>query len=51
MTTEPRVRASARLTLASKVFHGRKDELCQCCYKGMEGRPGALGPVLECVTL
>ncbi|MFE3947784.1 hypothetical protein ACFXPV_38895, partial [Streptomyces sp. NPDC059118] len=40
----------ARHTLADKIFHGREDELCQCCHKDMEGLPGALGPVLNHIT-
>ncbi|GAB2830409.1 hypothetical protein GCM10022221_31410 [Actinocorallia aurea] len=38
----------SRHALASRIFHGKKGELY---YKGMEDQLGALGLVLNCVTL
>ncbi len=40
-----------RHALAGKVCHGKKGELYQRYYKGMEDQLGALGLVLNCVTL
>ncbi|MFI7048779.1 Tn3 family transposase [Streptosporangium sandarakinum] len=40
-----------RHALAGKIFHGRKGEVYQRYYKGMEDQPGALGLGLNCVTL
>jgi hypothetical protein len=40
----------SRHALAGKVFHGRKGEVYQRYYKGMEDQLGALGLVLNCVT-
>ncbi|MGW6501358.1 Tn3 family transposase [Nonomuraea angiospora] len=41
----------SRHALAGKIFHGRKGEIYQRYYKGMEDQLGALGLVLNCVTL
>ncbi|MFG2246377.1 Tn3 family transposase [Spirillospora sp. NPDC048823] len=41
----------SRHALAGKVFHGRKGEIYQRYYKGMEDQLGALGLVLNCITL
>ncbi len=41
----------SRHALAGKIFHGRKGEVYQRYYKGMEDQLGALGLVLNCVTL
>jgi TnpA family transposase len=41
----------SRHALAGKIFHGRKGEVYQTYYKGMEDQLGALGLVLNCVTL
>jgi TnpA family transposase len=41
----------SRHALAGKIFHGKKGELYQRYYKGMEDQLGALGLVLNCVTL
>ncbi|ROO86434.1 TnpA family transposase [Actinocorallia herbida] len=41
----------SRHALASRIFHSKKGELYQRYYKGMEGQLGALGLVLNCVTL
>ncbi|MGV9386442.1 Tn3 family transposase [Nonomuraea sp. NPDC003707] len=41
----------SRRALAGKIFHGRKGEVYQRYYKGMEDQFGALGLVLNCVTL
>ncbi|MFC7713137.1 Tn3 family transposase [Nonomuraea recticatena] len=40
-----------RHALASRIFHGKKGELYQRYHKGMEDQLGALGLVLNCVTL
>jgi hypothetical protein len=40
-----------RHALAAKIFHGKKGEIYQRYYKGMEDQPGALGLMLNCVTL
>lgn len=34
-----------------KLFHGKKGEIYQRYYKGMEDQLGALGLVLNCITL
>ncbi len=44
-------RQESRHALASSIFHGKKGELYQRYYKGMEDQLGALGLVLNCVTL
>ncbi|TDD36483.1 hypothetical protein E1286_38280 [Nonomuraea terrae] len=41
----------SRHALAGKIFHGRKGEIYQRYHKGMEEQLGALGLVLNCVTL
>jgi hypothetical protein len=41
----------SRHALAAKIFHGKKGELYQRYHKGMEDQLGALGLVLNCVTL
>lgn len=41
----------SRHALAGKVFHGRKGEIYQRNHKGMEDQLGALGLVLNCITL
>ncbi|MEU8319627.1 Tn3 family transposase [Nonomuraea sp. NPDC048881] len=41
----------SRHALAGKIFHGKKGEIYQRYYKGMEDQLGALGLVLNCVTL
>ncbi|MEV0234173.1 transposase [Nonomuraea sp. NPDC050786] len=41
----------SRHALAGKIFHGRKGEVYQRYYKGMEDQLGALGLMLNCVTL
>ncbi|WP_433445004.1 Tn3 family transposase [Nonomuraea sp. CA-141351] len=41
----------SRHALAGKIFHSRKGEIYQRYYKGMEDQLGALGLVLNCVTL
>lgn len=41
----------SRHALAGKLFHGKKGELFQRYHKGMEDQLGALGLVLNCVTL
>ncbi len=40
-----------RHDLARHLFHGRKGELRQAYREGMEDQLGALGLVLNCVTL
>ena len=40
-----------RHALARHVFHGRKGELRQAYHDGMEDQLGALGLVLNCITL
>ncbi|WP_202126077.1 Tn3 family transposase [Actinomadura physcomitrii] len=40
----------SRHALAGKLFHGRKGEIYQRYYKGMEDQLSALGLVLNCVT-
>jgi TnpA family transposase len=40
-----------RHALARHVFHGRKGELRQAYHDGMEDQLGALGLVLDCITL
>ena len=40
-----------RHALAEKVFHGRKGQLYQRYYEGMEDQLGALGIVLNCLVL
>jgi TnpA family transposase len=40
-----------RHSLAAAIFHGKKGELYQHYYKGMEDQLGALGLVLNCVVL
>lgn len=40
-----------RHDLAATIFHGRKGELRQHYYKGMEDQLGALGLVLNCMVL
>lgn len=40
-----------RHALAEKVFHGRKGQLFQRYYQGMEDQLGALGIVLNCLVL
>ena len=40
-----------RHSLGRHVFHGRKGELCQAYHAGMEDQLGALGLVLNCITL
>jgi TnpA family transposase len=40
-----------RHSLAGTIFHGKKGELYQRYYKGMEDQLGALGRVLNCVVL
>ncbi|GAA3219788.1 Tn3 family transposase [Nonomuraea helvata] len=41
----------SRHALAGKIFRGKKGEIYQRYYKGMEDQLGALGLVLNCVTL
>jgi len=41
----------AATTLARHIFHGRRGELHRAYHTGMEGTLGALGLVLNCVTL
>lgn len=41
----------SRHALAGRIFHGKKGELYQRYYKGTEDQLGALGLVLNCVTL
>jgi TnpA family transposase len=40
-----------RHSLARHVFHGRRGELRQAYHEGMEDQLGALGLVLNCITL
>ena len=40
-----------RHDLAQKVFHGRKSQVFQRYYEGMEDQLGALGIVLNCLVL
>jgi TnpA family transposase len=40
-----------RHALAAAIFHGKRGELYQHYYKGMEDQLGALGLVLNCVVL
>jgi len=40
-----------RHALAEKVFHGRKSQVFQRYYQGMEDQLGALGIVLNCLVL
>jgi TnpA family transposase len=40
-----------RHDLARHIFHGRRGELHRAYHTGMEGTLGALGLVLNCVTL
>ncbi len=40
-----------RHSLESAIFHGKKGELYQHYYKGMEDQLGALGLVLNCVVV
>jgi len=40
-----------RHDLARHVFHGRKGELHRAYHQGMEDQLGALGLVLNCITL
>jgi hypothetical protein len=40
-----------RHSLARHVFHGRRGELRQHYHEGMEDQLGALGLVLNCITL
>jgi TnpA family transposase len=40
-----------RHALAEKVFHGRKSQVFQRYYEGMEDQLGALGIVLNCLVL
>lgn len=40
-----------RHDLAQKVFHGRKSQVFQRYYEGMENRLGALSIVLNCLVL
>lgn len=40
-----------RHALAEKVFHGRKGQVFQRYYQGMEDQLGALGIVLNCLVL